>query len=175
MAMVKLELPRLTIVDKINGWLGKMVSYLLLAITFITFFEVVMRYVLKRPTIWAWDLNIQLFAALAMLGGGYTLLEKGHVQIDVLVTSLSPRKRAWIDILTAPFFFFGFFVLMWAGWDVGWASFVGRETMPTVWAPPYYIIKLLIPIGALLLLLQGIAKFIHDLHTITTGRAGGLS
>ena len=173
--MAKGEFPLLTLVDKINAWVGKTVSYLLLLITFITAFEVLMRYVVKRPTIWAWDLNIQLFAALTMLGGGYTLLENGHVQIDVLVSSLSPKKRAWVDILTAPFFFFGFFVLLWMGWDVGWASFVAREAMPTIWAPPYYVVKLLIPIGALLLLLQGSAKFIRDLHTVTTGRAGGLS
>jgi TRAP-type mannitol/chloroaromatic compound transport system permease small subunit len=164
----------LTGVDKINAWVGKMVSYLLLVITFITAFEVIMRYIVKRPTIWAWDLNIQLFAALTMLGGGYTLLEKGHVQIDVLVSSLSPKKRAWIDILTAPFFFFGFFILLWLGWQVGWQSFVAREAMPTIWAPPYYIIKLLIPIGALLLLLQGATKFIRDLHTVSNGGAGGL-
>ena len=173
--MAKGEFLLLTLVDKINAWVGKTVSYLLLLITFITAFEVLMRYVVKRPTIWAWDLNIQLFAALTMLGGGYTLLENGHVQIDVLVSSLSPKKRAWVDILTAPFFFFGFFVLLWMGWDVGWASFVAREAMPTIWAPPYYVVKLLIPIGALLLLLQGSAKFIRDLHTVTTGRAGRLS
>jgi TRAP-type mannitol/chloroaromatic compound transport system permease small subunit len=165
----------LTFVDKTNAWVGKVVSYLLLIVTFITAFEVVMRYAVKRPTIWAWDLNIQLFAALTMLGGGYTLLEKGHVQIDVLVASLSPKKRAWVDILTAPFFFFGFFVLLWMGWDVGWSSFVAKEAMPTIWAPPYYTIKLLIPVGALLLLLQGTAKLIRDIH-IASGRGeGGLS
>jgi len=173
--MTKRESSFLLFVDKINAWVGKTVSYLLIVITFITAFEVVMRYLVKRPTIWAWDLNIQLFAALTMLGGGYTLLEKGHVQIDVLVSTLSPKKRAWIDILTAPFFFFGFFVLLWMGWDVGWTSFVARQAMPTIWAPPYYTIKLLIPLGALLLLLQGIVKFIRDLHTLTTGKAGGVS
>lgn len=159
--------------DTLNNRVGRVISFLLFPITFITAFEVFMRYVVKKPTIWAWDLNIQLNAALIMLGGGYTLLEKGHVAVDILVTAIPPRRRALLDLATSFFFFFGFIILFWYGWDVAWASWKAREAMPTVWAPPYYPIKMLIPIGAFLMLVQGLAKLIRDLHLFLHSNRGG--
>jgi len=41
---------------------------------------------------------------------------------------------------------------------------------PTFWAPPVYPIKTLIPISALLFLLQGIAKFIRDFKIVISGQ-----
>ncbi len=64
-------------VDKMNGWIGKAVSLLLIPLVLITAFEVVMRYIVKRPTIWSWDLNIQIFAAIIMLGGDILFYKKG--------------------------------------------------------------------------------------------------
>ena len=60
------------VIDKTNEWVGKAVSFLLIPLVLITAYEVVMRYIVERPTIWSWDLNIQIFAAIIMLGGGYT-------------------------------------------------------------------------------------------------------
>lgn len=158
--------------SKVNDRVGRVISFLLFPITFITAFEVFMRYVVKKPTIWAWDLNIQLNAALIMLGGGYTLLEKGHVAVDILVTSIPPRLRAILDLVTSFFFFFGFVILLWYGWDVAWTSWKAREAMPTVWAPPYYPIKMLVPIGAFLMLIQGLAKLIQDFQRVREGKGG---
>jgi len=53
----------INIIDKINEWVGKAVCLLLIPLVLITAYEVVMRYVVQRPTIWSWDLNIQIFAA----------------------------------------------------------------------------------------------------------------
>lgn len=147
------------IVDKTNLWIGKAVSFLLIPLTLITAYEVVMRYLVKRPTIWSWDLNIQLFAAIIMLGGGYTLLQKGHVAVDVLVINIEPKKRAILDLITSLFFFLGIIVLILGGWEIAWMSLKAKETMPTIWAPPYYTMKLLVPVGAFLVFIQGIAEF----------------
>ena len=57
------------LVDGISEWAGKLASLLLIPSVLITCFEVFMRYVVAMPTIWAWDLNIQIFAAIVMLGG----------------------------------------------------------------------------------------------------------
>jgi len=147
------------IVDKMNGWIGKVVSLLIVPLVLITTFEVVMRYIFHRPTTWAWDLNIQVFAAIVMLGGGYTLLQKGHVVVDVLVMNIKPKKRAILDLITALFFFLGIIVLIVGGWEMAWMSLKVKETMPTIWAPPYYTMKLLVPVGAFLVFMQGLAEF----------------
>lgn len=151
------------IIDKSNEWIGRIVSYLLIPLVLITAYEVLMRYIVKKPTIWAWDLNIQIFAATMLLGGGYTLLLKGHVVVDVLVMNMSPRKRAVLDLLTSAFFFLGVIVLLIGGWEMAWMSIKVREAMPTIWEPPYYIMKLMVPLGALFVLLQGISEFMKNL------------
>jgi TRAP-type mannitol/chloroaromatic compound transport system permease small subunit len=53
---------------------------------------------------------------------------------------------------------------------MAWDSFLYRETDPTVFAPPIYPLKMLIPLGALLLLLQGLVKYIGDIKVAITGK-----
>ena len=153
----------INIIDKTNEWIGKVVCLLLIPLVLITAYEVVMRYVVQRPTIWSWDLNIQIFAAIIMLGGGYTLLHKNHVVVDVLVINMSPRKRAILNLLTSVFFFLGMIVLLVSSWEMAWMSFQAREAMPTIWAPPYYIMKMLIPVGTFLVILQGVSETLKNI------------
>jgi len=160
------------IVGIINEWVGKVASILLIPLTLITAYEVVMRYVFSKPTIWAWDLNVQIFAFLNLLGGGYTLLHGGHVNVDVIVGLLSPRRRAFVDLLTSFFFFLGVTVLVVGGWQVGWSSWEAREAMSTIWAPPLYPMKMILPVGAFLVLIQGTAIFLQNLMTVL-GKEGG--
>jgi len=154
------------VIDKTNEWVGKAVSFLLIPLVLITAYEVVMRYIVQRPTIWSWDLNIQIFAAIIMLGGGYALLNKNHVVVDVLVMNMGARKRAILDLITSIFFFMGMIVLLAGGWEMAWISFKARETMPTIWAPPYYPMKMLIPVGTFLVILQGISELLKNIITV---------
>jgi len=151
------------IVDTINKWIGKTFCWLMVPLVCITTIEVIMRYVFKRPTIWAWDLNIQIFAAITFLSGGYALLEKGHVTVDVLTINMNRRKKAVLNILTSAFFFFGIGALMIGGWEMFLMSWKVKETMPTIWAPPYYWMKLLVPLGCFFLIFQGISEFFKNL------------
>jgi TRAP-type mannitol/chloroaromatic compound transport system permease small subunit len=160
------------VIDKVNSIVGHIAGALMVPLVFITAFEVVMRYIIQRPTIWAWDLNIQVFAAVNLLGGGYTLLVKGHVTVDVFVLNLSEKKRAVLDLITALFFFLGVLVLLVGGWEIAWMSVKSRETMPTVWAPPYYTMRLLIPVGAFFVLIQGISEFLKNLLIVFRNEQG---
>lgn len=154
------------IVDAISEWIGKIFCWLMIPLVLITALEVFMRYVMKQPTIWAWDLNIIIFAAITFLGGGYALLEKGHVTVDVFTIRTSPRNQAILSLLTSLLFFIGIGTLMIGGWEMFLMSWKVKETMPTIWAPPYYWMKLLLPLGCLLLILQGISEFLKNLYII---------
>lgn len=160
------------IVDAINRTAGYIAAFLLVPLMLITAYEVFMRYIVECPTIWSWDLNIQIFAAIVMLGGGDTLRRNGHVVMDVVVQNMVPKKRAVLELLTYSIFFFGVLVLLWGGWDQAVISIKAKETMPTVWAPPYYTMKALIPLGALLILLQGVAKCFRNILLITQPAEG---
>lgn len=157
----------LRLIDNINGWVGRVVSFFVLAIIAIIMYEVVMRYVLVKPQLWVSETSVFLFGALFMLGGGYALLNQGHVKLDAVYERFSLRVRAILDLVTFIFFLIFCGVLIWKGWLVAWESLLDRETTAGAFAPPLYPIKLTIPVGTGLLLLQGIAKFIRDISIAT--------
>lgn len=151
-------------IDTMNEWIGRIFCLLLVPLTCITVFEVFMRYIMKKPTIWAWDLNIIIFAVITFIGGGYTLLTKGHVTVDVFTLYMTPRKRAIIDIITSIFFFFGIGVLLFYGYEMFLMSWKVKETFPTIWAPPFYPMKFMVPLGCVLLLLQGLSELMKNVY-----------
>ena len=93
-----------------------------------------------------------------------------HVKMEVLYARFGPRGRAIFDLISAPFFYIFIVVLLWQGWEAALRSIAKLECSMSLWAPPVYPIKMVIPLGALLLLLQGSAKWIRDLITATTGK-----
>jgi TRAP-type mannitol/chloroaromatic compound transport system permease small subunit len=152
-----------TIINKISYTTGMLTSLLLIPLTLFSAYEVFQRYVMNAPTIWVYDLNIQLMAAIAMLGGGYTLYEKGHVSVDVIVMNLSPQKRALLHLIMSFLLFFAMSVLIWNGSQIAWESLIRNERVSTIWGPPAWTIKFWVPIGAGFLMLQGLSNFIENL------------
>ncbi len=159
----------LATIDKLNDQVGKLVSFLVIAMIGVMVYEVVARYVFNSPTVWAYETVTFLLGAYAILGGAYVLRHGAHVNIDILSARLSPRKRAILDVITSTFFFLFCVVLLWKGAEWAARSVSLSETTWSSWAPPVYPIKILIPVGAFLLLIQGLAKFIRDLLTAITG------
>jgi len=159
-------------IDSISEWSGKMVSFLIIVITGVTIWEVILRYIFNSPTIWAFDAAYLIFGAYGVLGGAYTLYFRGHVNVDILYGRLPLRVRAIVDLVTSIFFFLFCGLLLWKGGEMAWDSLKILERGSSAWSPPVYPIKLAIPLGAFLLLLQGTAKFIRDLFKVIKG--GGI-
>jgi TRAP-type mannitol/chloroaromatic compound transport system permease small subunit len=159
----------LSIIDWISMWSGKATSWFTIVVIFIVTYEIVMRYVFHRPTIWASEGMIFLCAILYVIGGAWTLLEKKHVKIDFVYERFSPRQRAILDIIT--FFFFALYMgmMLWATSKYAWESIQLAERSGSPWNPPVYPIKLALAVGVLLILLQGIANLIRDLHFVFKG------
>jgi TRAP-type mannitol/chloroaromatic compound transport system permease small subunit len=159
------------IIDAVNDVIGRAFSLLMIPLVLIASYEVVMRYIFNKPTIWAWDLNIQVFAAIIMFGGGYTFLKDQHVRVDVLTSRLSEKHRQILDVTLTPLFLFmATGALMVQGWNMAWMSFEIRETVATVWAPPYYYMKAMIPVGAFLLFMQGVSELIKGVKKLNDQR-----
>jgi TRAP-type mannitol/chloroaromatic compound transport system permease small subunit len=161
-------------IDRINEWTAKGASWLIWIIIAATAYEVVMRYAFKNPTTWSFELNYLVFGAYFMLIGAYTHARKGHVSVDIFYGRLSTRGKAIADLITFPAFFLFVGVMFYKGFGFARDAWGFRETLSSAWAPPVYPFKTVIPIAAFLLFLQGVAKFIRDLHTAVTGKEGGL-
>jgi TRAP-type mannitol/chloroaromatic compound transport system permease small subunit len=157
-------------IDRISEQSGKAVSFLIVFLVFVILYEISARYLFNSPTIWAHEIAQMVYGAYVILLGAYVLQRKGHVNVDILYNRFRPRTRAIIDLFTWLLFFYFCGLLLLKGGEMAWDSLKILETEPTSFAPPVYPIKMTIPLGALLILLQGLAKFIRDLTFAITGR-----
>jgi TRAP-type mannitol/chloroaromatic compound transport system permease small subunit len=158
------------VIDRINEKAGKLISFLILILVAVVLYEVCARYLFNRPTIWAQEISQMIYGAYVILLGGYVLQRGGHVNVEILYGKFRPRTRAIIDLFTWLLFFFFCGLILVKGWEMAWDSFIVRETEPTSFAPPVYPIKMTIPLGALLILLQGLARFLRSLTLAISGK-----
>jgi TRAP-type mannitol/chloroaromatic compound transport system permease small subunit len=159
-------------IDRISEQSGKAVSFLIVFLVFVILYEIFVRYLFNSPTIWAHEIAQMIYGAYVILLGAYVLQRGGHVNVDILYHRFRPRTRAIIDLFTWLLFFYFCGLLLWKGGEMAWDSFKVLETEPTAFAPPVYPIKMMIPLGALLILLQGLAKFIRDFNLAISGKEG---
>lgn len=160
----------LRVIDSISEWTGKIVSFAVLPLIAVTVYHVIMRYAFHAPTLWANEVGTFLFGGAWILAGGYALLKGAHVRMEVVYVRLPLRWRAILDLVTAPLFFVFAGLLLWKGCELALYSLSHWEHSTTTWGPPIYGVKMMIPLGALLILLQGVAKFIRDFITATKGQ-----
>jgi len=113
-----------------------------------------------------------MYGGLFFMAGAYTLSRNGHVRGDFIYRMWRPRVQAIIDLtLYVLFFYPGVLALMYAGWGYGYEAFRIREV--SVNSPvgiPVWQLKLLIPFGAGLLALQGLAEVMRCIICIRDGR-----
>ncbi|MGP1679172.1 MAG: TRAP transporter small permease subunit [Burkholderiales bacterium] len=153
-------------ITRFNDRLGSWVSLLLLAIFVLLIAEVFFRYVAGAPKVWTSELTQLLFGLYAVLSGGYIMAHGGHVNVDILHSRLSPRTRAILDVFTSFLFLVFVGALLYFGSALAWESMSFWEHSQSAWDPPIWPIKLAIPIGATLLLLQGMVKLLQDIMTV---------
>jgi len=167
-------------INRVNRALGKAVSFLLVAMIATIGYEVIARYFFNRPTIWSFDLNIYLLCVYSLIGGGFTLLRNGHVNVDIVYGRLSVRTQGILACFTSIFFFIFMGALFWYGAKMAHNAFLWGETSGTILDWPLFPTKIMVPIGAVLLGLQGLVKFWYDIQTAITGKipegveAGGI-
>ena len=157
------------LVDNLNDWVGKIVAMMIFPMMLMLVWEVLMRYGFNSPTFWAHETSQFFNGAFVILGGAYTLRWRAHVHVDILHGRFSLRVRAIVDLLTWTLFFLFIGVLLWKSAASAWTSVLHWEHSYSPWGPPIWPIRLAIPLGALLLLLQGLAKYANDLYIAVTG------
>jgi TRAP-type mannitol/chloroaromatic compound transport system permease small subunit len=159
-------------VDQLSRTVGHAFAWCIMILTMGTCYEVFMRYVLNNPTSWAFDMSYTLYGAMFFMAGAYTLSRGGHVRADMFYRLWRPRAQATIELtLYILFFFPGILALVISGWGYGTESMKIREV--SVNSPagvPIWPLKLLIPFGAGLLALQGVAEVLRCLQCLRDNR-----
>ena len=159
-------------IDRISEGVGKTFAWLVVAITLAMSFEVASRYWFNRPTTWAFDFSYMSYGMYFMLGSAYTLSRNAHVRGDIFYRRFSPRVQAIIDLTL---YILVFFPAMIALGIVGFKFFmesyrIGESSPLSPYHTPVWPLKAAIPVGAFLLVLQGIAQSLRCIITIRTGQ-----
>ena len=154
------------VVSRINGFVGELVAWWSVLAVFVYYYEVIARYVFNSPTNWAHEAMFLMFGMQYLLAGGYVLREGAHVRVDVFYNRLSKRGKALVDIVTSVFFFIFALTLIWTGWTFFMDSWRVNEVSFTEWAVQYWPIKFALPLGGVLLLLQGLAQLLKDIAVL---------
>ena len=149
-------------IESINVKAGEFVAWWSLIAVFVYYYEVLARYVFNSPTNWVHESMFLMFGMQYMLSGAYAYREDQHVRVDVIYAKFSPRGKAIADIVTSVFFFIFVGTMFVTGIRFAGDAINVREVSFTEWGIQYWPVKLMIPIGAGLLLLQGLAKLLKD-------------
>ena len=156
------------LIDRAMESLAKLVCWLTLAMILIGAFNAVARYSSRIV-----DVNLSsnafieiqwyMFSAIFLLGAAYTFKRQGHVRVDVLYGRLSPRGKAWLNLIGNLVFLIPFCLLMiFVSWNWLLNSWSVWEDSPDPGGLPRYPIKSLVPVAFALLILQGFSNSVKQ-------------
>ncbi|MEP1209641.1 MAG: TRAP transporter large permease subunit [Rhizobiaceae bacterium] len=180
--MTPWQRPITAFIDVLNLWAGRLICLLLVPLIFVMVFEVVSRTLFGTftgwgmnefaisiglgPTLWAYDISRMTGGVLFMIGAGYALMRGVHIRADFLFRNWTPKTQATVDAtLYLLFYFPAMLLFFWSAADFWWDAFLkGETTMDSTWAPILWPARLAMPVGAFLLLLQGLPELFRAFH-----------
>lgn len=159
-------------VDFLNLWIGKLVGFLILPLIFSMTYEIFVRKAFTAPTVWAFDTSRMLYGAMFILGAAYGLSKGIHIRSDFLYRNWSIKTQGRVDLfLYLVFFLPSMGIFLWVSTEWAMKSVMGGERgMDSAWMPLLGPIKSTLPIGVLLLLLQGLSESVKSWYAATRGK-----
>lgn len=160
-------------IDRFADLYGYLLSWCVLALVIVVSVEAIRRYVFNSPSIWGYDVSYMLYGAIFMLGAGTTLRFGGHIRTDLFFKDWSPRTQAGVDLVFyLGLFFPGLVFFFWAGLDQALRSYaITERAAASLWRPILWPYRAVIPLTALLLILQGISEVIKAVFQFRRGVA----
>ena len=158
-------------IDQLSKTVGHAFAWCIVILTLGTCYEVGVRYLLNDPTSWAFDLSYLMYGAVFYMAGAYTLSRAGHVRADMFYRKWPQRNQAVVELtLYVLFFFPGILALVVAGSDYGLESMrIGEVSVNSPAGVPIWPLKMMIPFGAGLLALQGVAEVLRCIVCLRVG------
>ncbi len=164
-SLLKFSHASINLINAVNEWVGKTISWLTLFMVVTTFIIVVLRYIFDIGWIAMQESVTYMHAIVFMLGAAYTLKHNAHVRVDIIYQRCSRQTQAWIDCLGTLFLLMpvmGF--ILWSSWDYvsdSWSIQEGSRNSGGL--PAVFLLKTSILLMAALLIMQSIAVFLQSL------------
>jgi len=157
-------------IEWVNIKAGEFVAFWAVISVFVYYYEVIARFVFNSPTNWVHESMFLMYGMQYMLAGAFAYQCDQHVRVDVFYVKFSPRGKAIADIFTSVFFFIFILTMLWTGSKFALDAINNMEVSFTEWGVQYWPVKMMIPIGAALMALQGLSKLIKDIVFVVHGR-----
>ena len=179
------------VIDEISRWVGLAAVWLVLFSALVSAFNAIFRYSvgamisLERNfgggvfggMVWIYThySNVlsesvwYMFGGMVMLGGAWTLKMNEHVRVDLVYGAVSERTRTWVDLLGGLFFLMPLCILLiYFTWPWFVQAWVQNVTSNAAGGLPRWPVRLMLPLGFAVLMLQGIAEIIKCILALTT-------
>jgi TRAP-type mannitol/chloroaromatic compound transport system permease small subunit len=153
------------LLDTFTDWTGRCIAWLLLVMVLTTVVVVVLRYALNQSAIVLQESVMYLHAVTFMLGIPFALKEDAHVRVDLIYGRLGARSRAAIDLAGHLLFLVpvALALLLYSRTYVASAWRIMEGSPEVGGLPGVFLLKTLIPVMAVLLLLQGVAEIVRNI------------
>jgi TRAP-type mannitol/chloroaromatic compound transport system permease small subunit len=160
-ARVKALLALSRAIDAVNDHVGKAVYWLVLAAVIISALNAIVRKAFDMSSNAYLEVQWYLFSAIFLLCAGYTLLRNEHIRIDVVAGRFTRRTQTWIDVFGTVFFLMPMVALiLYESWPWFVRAWQSGEVSPSAGGLILWPAKILVPIGFVLLGLQGVSELI---------------
>ena len=156
-------------IDILNNWAGRITCLMLLPVISAMVYEVVARKLFVAPTDWAYDTSRMLSGAMFMLGAGYALMRGVHIRADFLYRNWRGETQALVDALLYLFFYFpAMLFFFWVTFEYSLKTWTRWElTMDSALMAPLAPMRTAMPVGIVLLILQGVAELARAIHSLS--------
>lgn len=133
---------------------GYLSAALGVSVTLLLLVEVVARYILHRPTAWAFDSATYAVLYLAFLGTALVLKEESHVKIEIITSNFSAKTQALITSITSVIACLSCGIFSWQATKVTWQAYQAGYFIDRSMAVPRHFIFWVIALGTFLLCMQ---------------------
>jgi TRAP-type mannitol/chloroaromatic compound transport system permease small subunit len=150
-------------IDRIAVFVGRLTMILVVVLCCVMIYEVVVRYVFERPTLWANEMSLWLAGFVFLCSGLYAMQQRSHIRIFLLYDALPRSLQRTCDVIsTALIVLFAFF-LFYGGYGEAFDKFFRWGRFGTAFDPPIpATLKPMVLIIVLLVAVQAVINLISD-------------
>ncbi len=157
------EHERTGILDLITWGFSRAAMWAPAFIVAIMFYEVILRYVFVKPTLWVNEMSLWVAGAVYLTAGLYAMQQRSHIRIFILYDIVPLWMKRTFDIVSLACIWGFAFAVIWGGYGEAMAKLMRWERFGTAWDPPIpATIKPLILLTMVFLALQALSNLIHD-------------
>lgn len=157
-------------IRQVVGFIGRSVSYLMPILAGIVAFEVFARYILGKPTVWAYDTSLFIFGYISALGGAYAQQRDAHINVDIFHAKVSETTRRVFDLFTSILAIGFLAVMVKVCGSMFLESIDFHYKTQSEWAPSTHHFWLMITVSAFIFLAEYSTELVCNVFYLAKGR-----